>query len=136
MATEDAIRIEGLRDLQKALRDLDGESQKMLRVVLNQAAETVIGGARRRVPNDTGVARASLKPRSGQREATVVGGGRKAPYYPWLDFGGNLPRGGSRPFVKDGRYLYPSWSANRDSILVALAESLAEMVEDAGLEIS
>lgn len=139
------IEIQGLRDLQRALKQMDGESQKLLRVVLNSAAETVIGGARRRVPRGpSGNARASLKPRSGQREAIVVGGGRKAPYYGFLEFGNKVRaghgvgRGDSVPrkFVPGGRYMYPSWAANRKSILAALADSISDLARNSGLEVS
>ena len=139
MPLVEPIRIEGLRDLQKAMRQASEGSQKQLRVVFNEAAETVAGGARSRVPRGpSGAARASLKPMSGQREAKVVAGGKKAPYYPWLDFGGRVGRNRSveRRFIDGGRYLYPSWSANRKSILVALAESVARVARDAGLEVT
>lgn len=147
MASRDLIKpieIEGLRDLQRALKQMDGESQKKLRVVLNSAAETVVGGAQRRVPTRTGKARGSIKPRSGQREAVVVGGGRKAPYYGFLDFG-NKVRGGRgvgrgdtvpRKFVEGGRYIYPSWAANRKSVLAALADAITELAVESGLGVS
>lgn len=141
MALVEPIRINNLRELQKALKQADGESQKQLRVVFNQAADVVIGGARHRVPRGpSGAARASLKARSGQREAKAVGGGTKAPYYPWLDFGGQpggaIGNRSRRRFVEGGRYLYPSWSANRKTILDALAESLTRVARDAGLQVT
>lgn len=133
------IKIENLRELQKAMRDASEGSQKKLRLVFNEAAETVIGGARRRVPRGpSGAARASLSAKSGQREAKVVGGSRKAPYYPWLDFGGRVGRDKSvsRRFVQGGRYIYPSYAANRKSILEALAVSISELARESGLEVS
>lgn len=135
------IRIENLRELQKAMRTASEGSQKQLRVVFNQAAETIVGGAQRRVPRGpSGKARASLKAMSGQREGKAVGGGSKALYYPWLDFGGQpggaIGNRSRRRFVEGGRYLYPSWAANRKSILGALAGSIAEVARDAGLEVT
>lgn len=147
MASRDLIKpieIQHLRDLQRALKDGGEGAQKKLRVVFNEAAETVIGGARSRVPRgDTGKARASLKPRSGQREAMVVGGGNKAPYFGFLEFGNKVHgghgvgRGDSVPrkFVQGGRYIYPSWAANRKSILVGLADALTELARESGLEV-
>jgi hypothetical protein len=140
MAFVEPIRIERLRDLQAALRQASEGSQKKLRVVFNDAAATVAGGASRRVARGpSGKARASIRPKSEQRVARVVGGGNKAPYYPWLDFGGRIDRGGhptSRPFVEGGRYLYPSWLANRKSILEALAESISDLARESGLEVT
>lgn len=130
------IKITGLRDFQAALKRMDGESQKQLRVVLNSAASTVAAGASRRVPRKTGRAAASLRAQSSQREAKVVGGSKKAPYYGWLDFGGRIGRDKAtrRPFVQSGRYMYPTFSASRDSIYSALQRSLMELAVNAGLE--
>ena len=138
MATIDPIHIKGLRELQAALKQLDGESQKKLRVVLNEAAETVAGGARRRFPTKTGKAKASVKVASGQREAKVKEGGAKAPYAAWLDYGGKTgrKRSVSRPFVNGGRYLYPTYHANKVSIQAALEKSIVALVESVGIEVS
>ena len=134
----DPIRIENLRELQGALKQADGESQKQIRVVFNLAADVVVGDAQRLVPTASGKARASLKAMSGQREAKAVAGGSKAPYYPWLDFGGAVGRkkANKRRFIEGGRYLYPSWSTNRKRILEEMAEGLAEVARNAGLEVT
>lgn len=136
--TGDVIRVEGLIDLQRALKTASDGMQKQLRVVFNEAAATVISGAQRRVPSRTGAARAAFKARSGQREAVVVAGGRKAEYYPWLDFGGKVGRNNAtvRPFVKTGRYLYPSLAANKESITAALGRALTGLMVEAGFEVS
>ena len=138
MATIDAISIKGLRELQAALKNLDGESQKRLRVVFNEAAETVVQGARRRMPTRTGKAKASVRATSGQREAKVSAGSKKTPYTPWLDYGGKTGRNRSvsRPFVSGGRYVYPTYNANKTSIQAALQKQIIELVESVGLEVS
>jgi hypothetical protein len=117
---------------------MDGESQKQLKVALDGAATTVAMAAARRVPRKTGKAAASVRARSSQREARVMGGSKKVPYYGWLDFGGRIGRDKSqrRPFVAGGRYMYPAFSANRDPIYAALQKSLAELARKAGLEVS
>lgn len=137
MATIDPISITGLRDIQAALKQLDGESQKQLRVVFNDAAQAVVGGAARRVPTLTGAARQSLRATSSQREAKVSGGSKKAAYYGWLDFGGRVGpnRSVSRPFVKTGRYIYPAYAANKESIGKALEQSLVDLCRDNGFEV-
>jgi hypothetical protein len=138
MNTIDPIKITGLREFQKALKDLDGESQKQLKVVLDDVARGVAAGAARRVPMRTGRARASLRAQSSQREAKVVGGSRKVPYYAWLDFGGRVgkKKSVSRPFVTSGRYIYPTIGASRQSIAEALADGLGQLIEKAGLEVT
>lgn len=138
MGTIEPIKVAGLREFQRALKMMDGESQKKLRVVLNEAATTVARGAGRRVPRRTGRAGASVRAMSSQREARVMGGSNKVPYYPWLDFGGRVgrDRSVSRPFVQGGRYMYPTFSANRDSIYKALQKSLSDLAREAGLAVT
>jgi hypothetical protein len=135
MAAVETIRIEGLADLQAALRQMDAGSARALQVVSDMSAGRVMDRARPRVPSRTGAARASLKVRSGAAEAMVVGGSRKAPYYGWLDFGGRLRRGQSRPFVAGGRFIWPAYVSQRDQILEDMADALAALATDAGLKV-
>lgn len=136
MATIEPIKIKGLRDLQATLKDLDGESQKLLRVALNDAAETVVAGSRRLVPTRSGKARASIRAASSQREARVSAGGTRAPYFPWLDFGGRVGRKRSvvRRFIPGGRYIYPTYGRNRLSIMEDIERSVSKLISDAGLD--
>lgn len=131
-----AIRIEGLRELQAGLRKMDGQSQKQLRLVFNEAAQIVADTAGARVPTRTGRARASLGAKSGQREATVKGGSGAAPYYPWLDFGGRVGRNRSvsRPFLKEGRYIYAAFRDRRATIQKAIEDGVEKLIRDSGLE--
>lgn len=136
-AVVEPIKVAGLRDLQRALKALDGESQKALRVVLNKAADLVATGARRKVPTRTGAAAASIRASSGQREASVKAGSKKAPYYGWLDYGGRVGRSRSvsRPFRPTGRYIYPSYDSQRAEVLDLLENELAELIRSAGLKV-
>lgn len=138
MSVINPIRVEGMRELQRALKELDGESQKEIRVALNRVADTVAQGAARRVPVRTGKARASLRAMSSQRETRVSAGGRKAPYYGWLEFGGRIGKDKSvvRPFVKGGRYLWPTIAANRDALAGAVEGALVDLARAKGLEVS
>ena len=137
MAPVDPIKIKGLVELQAALKAVEDGAQKKLRVVFNSVAETVAQGAARRVKRGkTGHAAGSIRAQSGQREAKVIAGGRKAPYFPWLDFGGRVGRNRSvsRPFIADGRYLYPTYRAQKDSLAPALDKALHDLVVEAGLK--
>lgn len=137
------IRVEGLKDLQRSLKDLDGESQKQLRLVLNDAAEVVASGARRLVPSVSGRARKSIRASSSQRAAVVKAGGAKAKYYGFLDFGGTVGKGHvsgkgggaiKRTQIKEGRYLYPTFSRRRTWIYDRLAKGLEEAIQNSGLD--
>jgi hypothetical protein len=135
----DQIRIEGLKEFQRALRDMDKALPKQIRLILNDATALVIDTARPRMPSKTGRARGSLKARSSQREARVALGGTRAPYTPWLDFGGEgkvKGRPPARPFIKKGRYLYPALESRRDEITERMSEGLDQLGRDAGLEMS
>lgn len=136
MTTIQPIKIEGLKEFQRALKQMDGESQKRLRVELNKIAETVATGASRRVPRRTGRAAASYRAQSSQREGRVIAGGKKVPYVGWLEFGGRIGRDTAtrRPFVQSGRYLWPTVSANRTTLEKALQGALIDLARDAGLE--
>ena len=136
-STIEPVRVTGLREFQRALRELDGESQKQIRVVMNDALEIVAVDARRKVPRDSGRAVASLKVQSSQREGRLVAGGGKAPYYPWLDFGGRVGRQRSvvRPWKPEGRYIYPSYRRHRDDVLDLMVDGLDRLARDAGLAV-
>jgi hypothetical protein len=131
------IEIKGLKEFQRSLRRMDSDLPKQLRLALNQASQLVVDKARPDIPRRSGAAAASLKVRSSQREARVAAGGRKAPYYPWLDFGGKVGRNNSveRPFYKEGRYIYPSLRHNRSQIQDVLKSALRDLAHDAGLAV-
>lgn len=138
MATIETVSITGLRDFQAALRQMDGETQKQLRVVLNKAADLVVMETKQRVPTRSGRAAGSVRASSSQREASVKAGNRKAPYYPWLDFGGRVGRQRSvrRPFRPGGRYLYPAYGAKRSKVQDILEAELAALATHAGLSVT
>lgn len=137
MADIDPIKITGLVEFQRALRALDAELPRALRLAHNQAAEVVVEWARPRVPTTSGRARASVRATSSQRDARVTGGGARVPYYPWLDFGGRVGRQKSikRPFLSGGRYIYPGYTRNRDQVEGVLLAALLEVCRRAGVEV-
>lgn len=135
----DAIRIDGLKEFQRALKTMDDQLPKQIRVILNRATQVVIDWAVPRIPKKTGRAAASVKARSSQREARVAMGGRRAPYMPWLDFGGqgrNPGKPAPRPFIRKGRYLYAGLDAKHDDVTEIMTKGLAELAESAGLEMT
>lgn len=131
------IVIKGIREFQRALRDLDDQAPKQLRLIQNDAAGIVVDWARPRIPSRTGAAAASLRLASSQRETRVRAGGRKAPYYAWLDFGGKTgpQRSVDRPFYRQGRYVYPGLSATRERVQKTLQDGMTALAQSAGLEV-
>lgn len=132
------IKIDGLAEFQKALRQMDADLPKQLRLILNQASDIVIDWAVPKIPRKTGRAAGSVKARSSQRESRVAMGGRRAPYMPWLDFGGKAGPGKTieRPFLSKGRYLYAGLYANAEDVQKVMERGLAELAASAGLEVS
>jgi hypothetical protein len=132
-----AVEVEGLKDLNRALRRLDQDAPKALRLALNDAAQLLIDEVKPDIPRRTGKAAASLRVASSRTAVRIRVGGPKAPYYPWLDFGGRTGRNKSvvRRFYKEGRYLYPGLRRQREKFEGALRRSLVELATGAGLDV-
>lgn len=133
------ITVTGLREFQRALRGMDANLPKQIRLILNKATGLVIDYAEPRFARRTGRAAASLKARSSQREARVALGGRAAPWAPWVDFGGQGRRPGRPPhreFIKSGRYVYRGLELKRPEIIERMSEGLSDLARAAGLEVS
>lgn len=140
MAIVEPIRIEGLSKFSRDLRKLDSDLPKVLRIAFNEAADIVVQDARPRVPRKTGKARASIKTRSTRTSVRIVAGGPRAPWYPFIDFGGSVGKNRSvrRPFLKDGRYLYKSYFDLKASgkIQAVLEKALLDVAKSAGIEVT
>jgi hypothetical protein len=136
----DAIQVTGLRELVKTLRQISSDMPKAVRLALNQSAELVINRARPDIPTRSGKAARSIRPQSTRTAVRVSAGGNRAPYYPWLDFGGRTGRRRAtvRPFHTDGRYLYPAYYKLRDSgeFTEVMSAALVEVARSAGLEVA
>ncbi|MGH9251138.1 MAG: HK97 gp10 family phage protein [Acidimicrobiales bacterium] len=140
MAGGEAIRIVGLREFQRAIKAVDRDLPKALRMAFNDAAKVVVDDAQPRVPRRSGTAAATVRAKSTQRSTRVAGGGSHAPYYPWLDFGGRVGRRRSveRPFLDKGRYIYNAYYRKRDSgeFTEALERGLVKVAERAGVKVT
>lgn len=133
----DAIRIEGLTQLSRGLRRIDNEAPKGLRLVMNEAANVVVDTARPTMPRKSGRAQGAVRAKSTRTESRVSAGSSRAPYVPWLDYGGEgriKGRPAKREFRKGGRYVYPAYHASRSKIEDVLERGLLKVVTDAGLE--
>jgi hypothetical protein len=133
------ITVVGVREFQRALKDMDAGLPKMLRIVHNEAGGLIVDYARPRIPSRSGRARGSLKLRSSQREGRVAIGGNRAAWVPWLDFGGEGRRKGrppARPFLTSGRYVYRALEVKRQQVTDIMAAGYAGLARDAGLDVS
>lgn len=132
------ITIRGLDEFRGELARLEASTPKALAMATSACAEMGADDARRRVPTRTGRARASVRVKVTAAGATIMGGDSRAPYFPWLDFGGAVGRGHAvrRPYLGDGRYIYFAYQQTKSRYLEVLSKSLRSAVEGAGLEVS
>lgn len=134
--SEATIRVSGVKELQKALRQVDKALGAELRKGLNEVADIVVQAARPLMPRKTGALQDSLKPGSTQRTAAIKFGGTKAPYGPWIEFGGHVGRNRSvsRPFVPGGRTIYPTLARKRPEIIQKIDDVVERLAKRAGFE--
>lgn len=130
------IEIQGLPDLTRSLRQLDKDLPKELASGLQEAAQIVVTHAQTLVPKRSGDAAGSIKAKKSQRAAAISVGGNKAPYFPWLDFGGRVGKNNSvsRPFLSKGRYIYPSLDVKRKQVDEKVDEVIQKMAGKAGFD--
>lgn len=128
------IQVEGLRELSKALRNLeDKELPKQLRLANKKAAEVVAQEAKTRVPVRTGNLQRSIKATASRTSASVKMGSAKVPYAGWIEFGGSIKfktRDAvlTREVVKGGRYIRPSAQDKHLTIMAIYEREVNEVI--------
>jgi hypothetical protein len=133
------IQVRGLAELNRALRRVDSDAPKALRLALNGVAQDLVDETKPQFPKVTGRAAASLKARSTRTSARVSVGNKRAAYVPWLIFGGQgriAGRPAKREFIKEGRWLFPTLVRRREAVSVMLQEALNDVAKSAGLDVS
>jgi HK97 gp10 family phage protein len=138
------ISVENLAELRRILRKAeDVDRLGEFRRVLKDAAETVAGEARERVPVRSGRARKSIRAGVSGAKAVVIGGKKSVPYYGWLDFGSRTPVTGNPRSVgpwkgsgagpSEGRFIYPAISEKRGQVVRELEQKMKHVLKGAGL---
>jgi len=131
------ITVRGLAEFGKALRRIDSEAAKGIRLVNNEAAAIVVERARPRIPSRTGRARGSIRLKSTRTLVRISVGGPRAPYFPWLDFGGRtgIRRTVLREFIQGGRYIYPALAETQSEVQSVMERGLSRIAREAGVEV-
>ena len=138
-----AVNVEGLRELNKALKELGPEFPKEMRKTNKDVADGVASEARSAALSLGGVAAKaapSLKASAGTTSAGVALGGNSAPWAAGAEFGG-----GRRPTTKQfrpwrgngpdaGYFLYPTIRENAEQIEGQYREALDELIARVGLD--
>ena len=143
------LQVRNLREVTAAMRAADKAVPRKLKEYLLPIGQMVATAAATKVPRRSGKAAASLSASSTQTGARVSFGGTKAPYFPWLDFGGSVGRGHEpgvpwsgaikRPMIPspdhlfDGRYVYPTIAEKAPEISEAALKAVLKAALDAQL---
>lgn len=141
MPLDTAIRVEGLDELRKALRRGEDRLDKELGKAGKKAADIVAEAAKSKVPVRSGKAKSSL------RSVVVRGGGgvrfgnARVPYAGFLDYGNKVFQGNKvgrgdtvdRPFLSEGRIVYPTLAAKRAEVRDAYEELVRDVLRRADL---
>ncbi len=114
MAAAPTVEVVGLkalaRDLAKASDPRAGEVLGYMKRAGVQAANPVADATRSSLPHDTGSLSGDVRVSANRTGATIRMGRKSIPYAGWVEFGGtrHRPHTTSRPFIADGRYLFPA----------------------------
>lgn len=129
------LAVAGLSEFRKGLKGMDKDLPKTIRLALNDVAQVVVDAAKPKIPSRSGAAKGSVKAASSQTAAKISAGGTKAPYYPWLDFGGATGKQKSvkRPFYKSGRYIYVAVGEKQDEIQKAMFKAVQQIAANNGI---
>src|ERR1051325_180058 len=130
------LEVRGLKELARKVRGADKSLARELQQTNKSVAKRVADEVRPEVPFFTGAAAQSVRARATAQRASVIAGGAKAPYYPWLEFGGTIqPKGApiTRPKVKGGRSLFPVIARERDHDVDAYVAALNDVLRRTNL---
>lgn len=141
MAVDVRVRVEGLDELRAALRKADKVLAKDLGQAGKRAADIVAQAAKPKIPVRSGRARASLRAVVVSGGGGVKGGGAKAPYFGFLDYGNKVLQGNkvgrgdtvTREFKPGGRYVYVSLAEKRDEVVDTYEDLVRDVLRRAGL---
>jgi len=106
------MRIRGVDEIVATLPRFGEKVMAASVVPLRVAAEQTADETRIRLPRKTGRLAGSVRVanRKGRRQRVSMGRA-KVPYAGWIEFGGNRPH--PRPFISEGRYLFPAAERHR-----------------------
>lgn len=131
------VSIHGVAEISRAMRRLESTAPRALKGAIDEAADFLVTAIRGEVPRLHGAAAGSVRAQQTGKGVKIRAGGSRAPYYPWLDFGGRVGRKKRtvRPYIGDGRYIFPTLAARHDAFMQTLNDAVVQALRDAGLEV-
>jgi hypothetical protein len=131
MAQQPLAQVVGLRALMKDLKQMTdpqaGDMVKAMNRAGKAAMDPIANAVRSAYPSITGGLRGTVRTAGSRTGASVrVGNKAKVPYAGPVDFGG-YP--GERPYIPDGRYLYPTAHSLLQSALQAYEQAVGHVCD-------
>lgn len=115
------LEIEGLRDVQKAMRSFSDDSRNDMKETHRKAGQLVVDGATRYVPVRTGALLASLRSAPTQRQGRVRVGSAAVPYAGPIHFGWVARR------IKPNPFIYEVLDSRRNEVAQIYAQRISEL---------
>lgn len=122
------LEIEGLRELQKSLRNLTEDSRNDMKETHRRAGEIVVEGARRYVPVRSGALLASLRSAPTQRQGRVRVGSAAVPYAGPIHFGWPARS------IKPNPFIYEVLDQRRQEVYALYADRISTLIVKYGLD--
>lgn len=122
MAPTTLVRVEGLRELRRRLRRIEGGLQDLKRIN-KETADYIASAARPRTPHRTGRLAATLRTSGTNRAGVIRAGTARVPYAAVIHYG--WPRRNIEPqpwLVDAAQRTEPAWSARYQSEINDLVE--------------
>jgi len=137
---EASINVDGLPELLAALKAIDKETAKRLRLTNKSVADFVAADARAAAYSLGGVAghvAPSIKAAAGAQFAGVSGGGPAYPMFGGAEFGAGSQYPQFKPWrgnsADAGYFVYPAIRQDMDRIETAYKEAIDDLIQEVGL---
>jgi len=116
------LEIDGLRQVQKAMRNFSDDSRNDMKETHRKAGQIVVDGAARFVPVRSGALLASLRSAPTQRQGRVRVGSAAVPYAGPIHFG--WPARG----IKPNPFIYEVLDGRRQEVYAIYAQRISELI--------
>lgn len=118
----DTIKIEGLREVTRAMTRFDVGSKVAIKATHLEAAQVVAGEAKRLVPVRSGRLRDSIRG-AGQQSGAVVRAGKSA-----VPYAGPIHFGWPKHNIEPNPFLYDAVDARRGEVLAAYEKNMDALI--------
>ncbi|MBO0880549.1 MAG: hypothetical protein J2P17_09430 [Mycobacterium sp.] len=126
------IEFIGLRTIRRDLKKLNADEfpQAMINAGL-AVSEPLAGRVRTALPFESGDLQRTVRTARIRTGAALRVGTKRVPYAPWIEFGGTRrrPHISSRPFIRDGRYIFPAARQAGPEAVIRYATEIQKVID-------